>query len=117
MDPLGEDQRLAPFGPVGLDDAHPGERLGQAAGEGVRGVAPEVFLVVLAVYIFLESKRLGWLGGGAVGFAHQYVRDRQSDISRIFRITEASPFHVFRPVENLRNISNLGHFTKCVPAE
>lgn len=49
------------------------ECLGQTCAERICGIAPQIFLVVLAVHIFLETERLGRLGRRPVRFASIHV--------------------------------------------
>ena len=93
------------------------ERFCQACSHSISGVAPQIFLVVGAVNILFEAESLSRLGSRSIWLTHEHVRQCQADITRIFRLTEAAPLHILRPVEDLRDIADVGHFRECVPTE
>ncbi|MNK89250.1 hypothetical protein D3C87_1092530 [compost metagenome] len=93
------------------------KRVGDPGAQGIRGVHPQVLVVIATIDAFNEVELLDRRGIRPVRQATQHVGQGQADITRVFGGAERLPLGVFDGVENLRQIPWAGHVGKRIPAK
>ena len=94
-----------------------GEGGGEPAAEGPGRVAPEILRVVAPVHVLLEAEGLYRVGVGPVGQSAQDVGQAQSDVARVFGLTERAPLGVVHAVEDLGEVAGRGELGEAVQVE
>ncbi|MNO77638.1 hypothetical protein D3C76_687540 [compost metagenome] len=96
--------------------AEPGEGIGQLAGEGERGVAPQVVLVVVGD-VLLVDEGLHRVVFRVVRVAQEEARYGQADVAGVFLLAEALPFGELRAFEVVLQILEVRQAGEAFQAE